>query len=275
MSCCHFSSTHKKNTFIKANISKQLFGSSQNKLSATVEINRIVPSIKDALGDNNDGGTLYLEDIDTIPISHQGNLLQCFEDGLPGNVRVVASSASKIDRLVSKGTFRKDLFFRLNVIKLMMPPLRERKRDIPLLADFFISKHCVESGVCHVHITPRVKKALSDYHWPENVDELESFISSLNIMDGEARILNRIYALTAENKPPKSDWGEKPFSDTFGKRMERVSLKEISRRFSSRIESEILKLVLDKTNWNRKQAAETLSISYKSLLNKIKAYDLN
>ncbi len=273
----HFASTKSDHSFVKTNLSQQLFESNQDDSKKfPIEIKKIIPSLGSAIETSKGGATIFFEDIDTIPISFQGVLLQCFEGDLPANVRVIASSNSKIDPLVTKGTFRKDLYFRLNVIKMDIPPLRERKMDIPLLTDFFINKYCIESGICHLQISPRVKKALTEYHWPTNVEELETFIASKNLINSEELILNQIYALAAENRTRIHDiQGVGSFTTGMNKGKDRVSLKEISKRFSSRIETEILKLVLEKTNWNRKQAAETLAISYKSLLNKIKAYNLN
>jgi DNA-binding NtrC family response regulator len=141
-----------------------------------------------------------------------------------------------------------------------MPSLRERKADIPLLVDFFVTAHCIESGVCHFSLSDNVKKAFSAYDWPDNVRELENFINRKAPLDNEDQIINAIEKMIKKNEK-RTD--------------KKIQLKRIAQHVVGRIESEILKLVLEKTNWNRRRAAETLTISYKSLLNKIKAYNLN
>ncbi len=117
---------------------------------------------------------------------------------------------------------------------------------------------------------------MAEYHWPNNVEELESFITTDNYMGSEDKILNKVNALIEENRYQGFDrLNVHTISGNINEGQKRVSLKEITKKFTSRIETELLKLVLEKTNWNRKQAAKTLAISYKSLLNKIKAYNLN
>ncbi|MEA3230991.1 MAG: sigma 54-interacting transcriptional regulator, partial [Thermodesulfobacteriota bacterium] len=273
----HIAAKENGQSFVKTNISEQLFKSVETDMRKYHrEINRIIPYKGNPIFENEDGGTIYLEEIDTIPASFQGVLLQLFEGEQAKKIRVIASSHLKIDHLVRKGVFRKDLYFRLNVIKINIPPLRERKTDIPLLADFFANKFCMESGICHFQLSDRAKKAMTAYPWPNNIQELESFMTTDNFMGSEDRIIDRMNALIEENSRHGLDNlnGEK-ISGSMNEGQKRVSLKEISKKFASRIETEILKLVLEKTNWNRKQAAETLMISYKSLLNKIKAYNLN
>ena len=116
---------------------------------------------------------------------------------------------------------------------------------------------------------------MAEYHWPNNVEELESFITTDNFMGSEDQILNKVNALIEENRCQGFDsLNVHAISGNMNAGQKRISLKEITKKFTGRFETEILKLVLEKTNWNRKQAAETLAISYKSLLNKIKAYNL-
>jgi len=272
----HIASNKNDHSFVKTNISEQLFKSVETDMEKYHgKINQIIPYKGNTLFENEGEGTIYFEAIDTIPTSFQGVLLQCFEGDRSKKIRVIASSHSKIDHLVQKGAFRKDLYFRLNVIKINVPPLRERKTDIPLLADFFINKFCIESGICHFQLSTRIKRAMAAYHWPNNVEELESFITSDNFMGSEDQILNKVNALIEENRCQGFDGlNVHTISENMNEGQKRISLKEITKKFTSRFETEILKIVLEKTNWNRKQAAETLAISYKSLLNKIKAYNL-
>jgi len=245
----HFASEKKAHAFIEVNISRQVL----------VRENQII-SEKDRAILKDGGGTLYVKEIDSLPFSFQGMFLQFFQEDRIKDTRIIASSEIKIDRLVQKELFRKDLYYRLNVIKIDIPPLRERRADIPLLADFFITRNCIESGGCHFNLSSKVKRALSGYDWPENIKELEHFLSREGELDHEELILDEISEMSRESRE-KADKG--------------IHLKRITGQVVGRIESEILKLVLEKTNWNRRRAAESLTISYKSLLNKIKAYNLN
>ncbi len=275
--CIHSASGKSDRSFIKANVSKRLFKTMESDVQTPQdEINQMIPWIEKVLFDHNEAGTIYFEEIDAIPASFQGVLLRYFEGDRSKKIRVIASSHLKIDHLVQKGAFRKDLYFRLNVIKINIPALRERKVDIPLLADFFINKLCIKSGICHFQLSPRIKKALLLYHWPNNVDELESLLTIENAQGVEKKVLDRIIALTKDNQYLSAN-NANPINilRNMDEVRARFSLKDINRKFSSQIETELLKIVLEKTNWNRKQAAATLAISYKSLLNKIKAYNLN
>lgn len=272
----HAASKENNHPFVKLNISEALFKSFDTDICNNYsKINRIVSYISDTAFGNDDTGTIYFEAIDTIPLSHQGILLPFFESDDWKKIRIVASSHPRINFLVQEGMFRKDLYFRLNVIKIIVTPLRKRKADIPLLADFFINKSCLESGTSCFQLSDRAKKAMSEYQWPNNVDELKTFIETAESIDREDRILNKIDALIEKNQSQTPDRLNPYIPDgMMDEKIGRVSLKKISNRFISRIETEILKTVLAKTNWNRKQAAETLAISYKSLLNKIKDYKL-
>ncbi len=253
----HFASGRNNDAFIVVNIANHLPKISQGRYD-WIKNQIIVDKDRSLL--ENGGGTIYFKDMDSLPLSSQGTFLQFFHDDRIRKTRVIASSEIKIDQLVQKGLFRKDLYYRLNVIKIDMPPLRERKADISQLIDFFVTRFCIEANVSHFHLSDKVKKAFSVYDWPQNVAELEHFIARKEIFEDEDQIINELDKMIRKSKK-KTD--------------KAVQLKKITQYVVGRIESEILKLVLEKTNWNRRRAANTLTISYKSLLNKIKAYNLN
>jgi len=184
--------------------------------------------------------------------------------------------------LVEKGEFRKDLFYRLNVIRIDIPPLRNRIQDIPLLAVFFNDKFCGDLGKSHFNLSKKTKNMLSCYHWPENVRELENVVRHSVLTGDEDSMLNKLclpdQRLKSTNHIDCSEdiYTVAELSDVkkYLKDLNEVSLKDICREFITRAEKKIMKQALEKTNWNRKKAAILLDISYKSLLNKIKAYDL-
>jgi DNA-binding NtrC family response regulator len=253
----HFASDRNEDAFIVIDIADHISKTSPNRYDW---MNNQILTDRSRSFLANGGGTIYFKAIDLLPLSFQGSFLQFFHDDRIGKTRIIADSEIKIDQLVQKGLFRKDLYYRLNVIKIDMPPLRERKADISSLIDFFVTRYCIESNVSHFHLSDKVKKAFSVYDWPQNVEELERIIDRKELLTDEDRLINELDKIIRNNKK-KTDKG--------------IQLKKITQYVVSRIESEILKLVLEKTNWNRRRAANTLTISYKSLLNKIKAYNLN
>jgi len=239
-----------------------------------------------------DTGTVFLDHMEKIPASLQAELLQVFDTGSisklrtekkePVDIRIIASASADLGLLVEKGEFRKDLFYRLNVIRIDIPPLRNRIQDIPLLAVFFNDKFCGDLGKSHFNLSKKTKNILSCYHWPENVRELENVVRHSVLMGNEESMLNKFCLPNQRNKSTNHiDYNEDIYTvaelsdiKKYLKDLNQVSLRDICREFISRTEKKIMKQALKKTNWNRKKAAILLDISYKSLLNKIKAYDL-
>jgi DNA-binding NtrC family response regulator len=255
----HFTSNHDADSFIVVNVERQVIESGRNgQKESPLDQNYIVTDKERMILEG--GGTIYFKAIDMLPLSLQGTFLQFFHDERLRKTRIITSSDLKIDPLVRKGLFRKDLYYRLNVIKIDMPSLRHRKADIPLLADFFITRHCLESNVRHFSLSDKVKKAFLAYGWPENVAEFEAFLAREALTNREDQIIAELDEMT---------WREKKKSDNG------IKLKIITQHVIGKVEMEMIKRVLKKTNWNRRRAAENLTISYKSLLNKIKAYNLN
>jgi len=134
-----------------------------------------------------DGGTLFLDEIGDMPLSIQVKLLRVLQDGsfsrvganetLKTDVRIVAATHKNLAAEVSAGRFREDLFYRLNVVELRIPPLRDRPEDIPLLAEYFLQKITRKNGMARIRISPEATAALSGHHWPGNVRELENTIA--------------------------------------------------------------------------------------------------
>jgi len=237
-------------------------------------------------------GTLFLDEIDALPALHQSRLLNIFEDGYfqqkkpePSEMnraegRMVVSSNKLLEQRVQQGEFRQDLFYRLNVIAIVIPPLRERVGDIPMLTDFFADKFCMELGVGHIEISRRIKDVFCSYHWPGNVRELQNMTRRAILHGDKDSLMLNLSRQWIENKNlrnPYKDVETLAGISNLGKKLnnlKNLSLKSVCGDFMARTEKKIIKKALDHTNWNRKKAAGLLDISYKSLLNKIKKYKL-
>jgi two-component system response regulator AtoC len=219
-----------------------------------------------------DGGTIFLDEIGELPLSLQVKLLRVLQEGevrpvgsdrsLKVDVRVIAATAKDLTEAISNGHFREDLFYRLNVMHLEIPPLAMRKEDIPLLVQLFIDRYNAILDK-HIHgIAPEAMAMLYAYPWPGNVRELENVIQRAVVLSGGDIIIARDLpdVFTA---PPSvgADIGGIIGGD---------SLKAAKKT----LEAVMIKKALDKTGWNRTQAAKILEISHPSLLSKIKAYDI-
>jgi two-component system response regulator AtoC len=236
-----------------------------------------------------DNGTLYFEDIGALPVSLQAKLLQIVEDGYylkrdtdekeKVDVRIIASATTDIDLLVEREKFRKDLYYRLNVFRINIPPLRHRVDDIPQLSDYFADKYCIEFGKSHYELSKETKAAFCKYNWPGNVSELERLVRIAVLQGDEKIILEDLRLKNNNDKPPNHDqtigsFIEPSDIEKYLRNIKNLSLKEISKVVMKQTEKKVMIKVLEYTNWNRKKAADILEISYKSLLNKIKSYNL-
>lgn len=216
-----------------------------------------------------DKGTLLLDEIAEMSPALQAKLLHVLQDGeymrLGGkrpvhvDVRILASTNKLLEEVIAKGEFREDLYFRLNVIKLELPPLRERKEDIPLLCQFFLQKYAGRYNRTIQELPGNLMEAFLGYGWPGNVRQLENSVKRY-------LILSDIELSLSELKEPGSAEEEEP------PKPESVSLKELSARAAEEAEKNLVRRVLEETRWNRKLAARRLNISYKALLNKLKRW---
>ncbi len=199
-------------------------------------------------------GSILLDEIGELSLHRQAKLLHVLQDGeyarLGGKTTI---------RAVSQGEFREDLYFRLNVIKLEIPPLRERREDIPLLCDYFVEKYRDKYKSPVDQLPLEIMEAFLEYDWPGNVRQLENAVRRFLILpEGEV-------ALTELRRPAHSDAGS-------GRRD--LSLKTVVAHTVERTEREVVLRALEATNWNRKKAASDLGICYKALLNKLKKWQV-
>jgi two-component system, NtrC family, response regulator AtoC len=231
-------------------------------------------------------GTLFIDEIGDLSLALQAKFLQVLEDkafarlgGIDDkavDTRVVAATNSDLQEKVRQGGFRKDLFYRLNVIHIKAPALRERKQDIPLLIHYFLNKYCLELRKELLDVPAKVTKHFNAYHWPGNVRELEnavrravalrdwSFIFREMVLDNPRF---RIGQNAPERAVPLPAWEDEKIQRLI--REEDFSLKKMSRDYVSDAEKNAILAALTKTQWNRKRAAEVLGVSYKTLLTRI------
>src|ERR1700747_551633 len=213
-------------------------------------------------------GTLFLDEISELDMSLQSKLLQLLQDGQfcrigaqedkKVEVRVVCATNRKLELEIENGTFRSDLFYRINVVNLHLPPLRERAADIPQLADYFLEYHNRKYNCRAKPLSAEMMTTLRKYHWPGNIRELENLIKRYVILGNEE-------VISADLAPRNNDFfnAEIPVDG-------QISLKKLTRQAVRELERKVILKVLQNHHWNRKQAARALSISYRALLYKIR-----
>jgi two-component system response regulator AtoC len=235
-------------------------------------------------------GTLFLDEISEVPPHLQAKLLHVLQDGefsriggredVRVDVRVVAATNRDLERAVNDGRFREDLFFRLNVVCITLPPLRQRRDEIPSLTDYFLSKYAEHYNRPAPPLTDETKRLFDEYLWPGNVRELENAVKRAVILGSDASIreeLSRALANHVSTAPHHAS--EQPTRAAAPAPADRIkegqSLKDIARSAAREAERELIARTLQHTRWNRREAAELLGISYKALLYKIKEAELD
>ena len=220
------------------------------------------------------GGTTLLDEIGEIAGGTQAKLLQVLQDGsyyrLGGrreikiDARVVASTNRDLEHEISEGSFRKDLFYRLNVIRIEVPPLRQRRDEIPLLAQHFVRRYEREYERSLGLLSQQTLDALSRHEWPGNVRELQNVIRRMVVLedvDGSLESLSSSRDRIA---------GKVDVDALIGTNGTIPPLKEVSRLAALEVEGELIRRALEQTRWNRRKVADLLHISYKALLYKIR-----
>jgi len=223
-------------------------------------------------------GTIFLDEISEMSLSLQGKLLQVLQDRefsrLGGrndvhvDVRVLVATNKNIEEAVKQGRFREDLFYRLNVVNITIPPLRERKEEIPIFVEYFLNKFSKKYNKTVPPLSDYIMEIFFKYHWPGNIRELENVIQRVVVLGGEKTIIDEL--IPSMKKSPLLE-SQKVILN----RKHWPSLKEVHRQALIKAESELITKALEMTNWNRKKAAEVLNISYKALLYKIKECGLS
>ena len=213
-------------------------------------------------------GTLFLDEIGELDPSTQAKLLQVLQDGqfsrIGGqgdkrvNVRFIFATNRDLEEEIAAGNFREDLFYRINVVNVHLPPLRERLEDIPALCDYFIARHNEKFNCRAGSLSDDCIACLQDYHWPGNIRQLENLTKRYVILGSEEAMLSELRAREADIFkfiiPPHGE----------------VSLKQITRQAVRQVERKVILKMVEASNWNRKRAAKRLNISYRALLYKLK-----
>lgn len=214
------------------------------------------------------GGTVLLDEIGDMPINMQATLLRVLQEksvtrlgsakSIPVDIRIIAASNQEIQGMVRKGTFREDLFYRLNVVNILLPSLRERKKDIPLLIDYFIKKMNLKLNKSVSGIAQGCLERLIEYPWPGNVRELENIIEySVNVCEDNRMI--ELYCLPDELKDERGREMKQS-----GITSDHVTLEELEKRY--------IENILTAYDGNKTVASQVLGIDRGTLYNKIKKY---
>jgi two-component system, NtrC family, response regulator AtoC len=312
----HQQSTRRQRPFVKVNcaalpaelLESELFGHEKGAFTgaAATRIGKFEQA---------DGGTLMLDEIGELTPALQAKLLHVLQDAeftkLGGNkrvevdVRVVAATNRDLEKMLTSGTFREDLYYRLRVIELVVPPLRERRDEIPTLTESFIARYSRKYKRPSPRLSPKLRQLFHEYDWPGNIRELENTIKRLVILQDEQiafaeieRSSRRVAAGPAPVAPaateptpvaaseestalesgvPRTD----PISDAADTSAEELeapepengnggSLAAVARAASMKAERALIEKTLNQVHWNRRKASQILGVSYKTLLNKIK-----
>ncbi len=213
-------------------------------------------------------GTLFLDEISELDLALQSKLLQLLQDGQfcrigaqedkKVEVRVVCATNRRLEDEIESGTFRQDLYYRINVVNLRMPPLRERRGDIDDLVDYFLEYYNRKYNCRARSLSAELMSALQKYHWPGNIRELENLVKRYVILGNEDVISSDLVTREQEYFNPDLNL-DGP-----------ISLKKLTRQATRELERKVILKVLQANHWNRKEAARALSISYRALLYKIR-----
>jgi len=222
-------------------------------------------------------GTIFLDEIGEMPLELQSKLLQVLEqqefvrvggiNNIHVDIRIVCATNRNLEEALENKSMRNDLYYRLNEITINLPPLRERRDDVSLLADHFLRKYSLLYDKEQKNIRSETMKHLNNYYWPGNVRQLENLIKQI-IVRGDENIIYE--TLKGPIPSPSSGQVSLPVDLDDGD----YNLKKKVARVVSEIEKNLISRVLVKTNWNRRKAATILDISYRSLLYKIKEYKI-
>jgi len=209
-----------------------------------------------------DGGTVFLDEIADISLRVQTDLLRVLQEKeivrvgatgpVPVDFRCVAATNKRLEDLVKEGTFRPDLYYRLNVFTIDIPPLRDRREDIPLLASHFIEKYATSMNRAAPRVSTQGLDLLIEYNWPGNVRELENAIERALLISREPELQPSDFPFQLRGAPAEAETGR--------------SLDEIEKRH--------IQKVLEETGWNLSRASRILDIDRTTLYNKLKRYGL-
>ncbi len=272
----HSSSPRAERPFVPVNtgslpadlLESNLFGHEKGAFTSAI-------AAKKGLFEVADTGTIFFDEIGLVGLETQAKLLRVIQERefmhlggietIKVDVRIIAATNEDLRGLVTQGKFREDLFYRLNVINIQLPALRERKEDIPLLVDHFIQKYSSDNGKPPIRFAPEAMKALMDYNWPGNVRELENAVERAVVLsNGE---------LVGDSLLPETIFeSERPGTHL----LRSVSLRENATLFEilDLVERQVIMETLDKVGWSQTNAAEKLGVPLSTLNQKIKRLNI-
>jgi len=304
----HESSPRRQRTFVKVNcaalpselLESELFGFERGAFTGAIQQ-------KPGKFEFAHEGTMFLDEISEMHPPLQSKLLQVLQDGefarLGGrrdvrvDVRIVAATNRDIECAVAEGQFREDLYFRLNVVCITLPPLRQRRDEIPLLTERFLEQYADHYNRPRLSLAEETKRLFNEYDWPGNVRELENLVKRAVVLGsddsirreladaiaGRRRLPGPIPALQPRTPETAAAPAAAP-APVAAAPQERApaeapavtgSLKDIARHAAREAERDLIYRTLQQTRWNRREAAEILGVSYKALLYKIKEAELD
>ncbi len=270
----HFNSPRKEKVFLTVNcaafnenlLDSELFGHVKGAFTGAVRD-------KKGFFEASHGGTLFLDEVGDMSSSMQVKLLRVLQEGTivpvgatdskKVDVRVITATNKDLKAMVEEGTFREDLYYRMNVINVHVPALRERKEDIPLLVEHFLTKGCEEKGIQPKRLAKRAMEKVFDYSWPGNVRQLQNEMERLIVLSGEEQTIG------AEILSPQV----KDFGETAKVQGVRVAGK--LKDALEELEKTMIKEGLKRTNWNKSRLAKELGISRAGLIMKVEKYELD
>jgi two-component system, NtrC family, response regulator AtoC len=233
-------------------------------------------------------GTFLLDEIGEMPLGLQAKLLHVLQDGqffrvggsevITSDARLIAATNKNLATVMTTGLFREDLYYRLNVVAISIPPLRERREEIPMLVEYFMGRFCRQYNRDALKISAATLRLLQDYTWPGNVRELENMIKRAVVLQTEALVQQEIALRSEKAWTPKAEPAatlSAPSGPAPAAPEAEMGLKDIARRAAMAAEKAVIKEVLEKVRWNRAEAARLLKISYKAMLYKIRQVGLD
>jgi two-component system response regulator AtoC len=274
----HLRSKRRNQPFVKVNcaalpgelLESELFGFEQGAFTGAVRA-------KPGKFEMANKGTIFLDEIAEMPVHLQAKLLHVLQDHqysrlggrhlVETDVRVLAATNVDVQDAMKMGKFREDLYYRLNVLSIIVPPLRERTAEIPLLFQHFLAKYSEKFGKAAQTPSKHLLDAALNYPWPGNLRELENFVKRYVILEDDEGSLRELVEMSA-SRPRTSPRQEAPVHREQG-------LKALVRGLKDEAEMEAIADALEKTRWCRKDAAKMLGISYKALLYKMRQFNLD
>jgi two-component system response regulator AtoC len=294
----HAASTRRDRAFVKVNcaalpselLESELFGFERGAFTGAIQH-------KPGKFEFANQGTMFLDEISEMHAALQSKLLQVLQDGefarLGGrhdvhvDVRVLAATNRDLEVAVADGQFREDLYFRLNVVCITLPPLRQRRDEIPALTRHFLDEYAEHYNKPRLELANDTLRLFGEYDWPGNVRELENLAKRAVILGSDESIRRELADAIAGRRrqpgpipalqtaapdasPTPATPVNAPAAAVLAPTLPKGSLKEIARHAARGAERELILRTLQQTRWNRREAAEILGISYKALLYKIK-----